>query len=390
MDEFVMHTYARNEVAFARGDGAVLYDADGNEWIDALGGLAVNALGHAHPKLVAAIADQAGKLIHTSNLYRQSIGEQVAERLARLSGMRAAFFACSGSEANETALKIARKYQREQGRPERTAFVALEQSFHGRTTGALSVTHNPKYREPFGPLIGPVTFVPPNDVDALRAAVDDTTAALILEPIQGEGGLTALSDDFLVAARTACDASGAVLIHDEVQCGSGRTGRFLASQFVDGAKPDLVTLAKPIAGGLAMSCVLAREPFDRVLVPGDHGSTFGGGPLASRAALVFLEELEGGLLDDVAERGAQLAAGLDALAREHDAVLERRGRGLIQGIRLRSGAAELVRECFARGLVAGTAGGDVVRFLPPYVITEQQVSTALDVLGAALKEHPNS
>jgi predicted acetylornithine/succinylornithine family transaminase len=383
MDEHLMHTYARSETAFVRGQGALLFDANGKSWIDTLGGLAVNALGHAHPRLVAAIAEQAGVLIHTSNLYRQPLGEQVALRLSRLSGMNAAFFANSGSEANETALKIARKYQQQQGRSERVAFIALEQSFHGRTTGAVAVTHNPKYREPFGPLIGPVHFVPPNDVDALRAAFDCAPAALILEPIQGEGGLRVLDEEFLLAARELCDASDTVLIHDEVQCGSGRTGRFLASQW-SAAQPDLVTLAKPLAGGLPMSVVLAGSKLEGVLVPGDHGSTFGGGPLASRAALVFLEELEEGLLDTVQARGAQLSQGLDQLADEHAIVVERRGRGLIQGLKLERGASALAVECFANGLVVGTAGSEVVRLLPPYVITEQQLSSALEILDAAL------
>lgn len=383
MNEHLMNTYARSETAFVRGQGALLYDADGNSWIDTLGGLAVNALGHAHPRLIAAIAEQAGALIHTSNLYRQPLGEQVALRLSRLSGMHAAFFANSGSEANETALKIARKYQQQQGRSDRVAFIALEQSFHGRTTGAVAVTHNPKYREPFGPLLGPVHFVPPNDVEALRKAFACDPCALILEPIQGEGGLKVLDETFLLAARELCDATDTLLIHDEVQCGSGRTGRFLASQW-SAARPDLVTLAKPIAGGLPMSVVLAGAKHANVLVPGDHGSTFGGGPLASRAALVFLEELEEGLLDTVQARGEQLAQGLEALVAQHSIALERRGRGLIQGLKLERGASDLVRECFARGLVAGTAGNEVVRLLPPYVITEQQLTTALEILGAAL------
>ncbi|MCA8980616.1 MAG: aspartate aminotransferase family protein [Planctomycetes bacterium] len=383
MDEHLMHTYARSETAFARGAGALLFDAEGKSWIDALGGIAVNALGHGHPRLVTAIADQAAALIHTSNLYRQPWGEQVALRLARLSGMNAAFFSNSGSEANETALKIARKYQQQQGRSDRAAFVALEQSFHGRTTGAVAVTHNPKYREPFGPLIGPVYFVPPNDVDALRKAFESEPCAMILEPIQGEGGLRVLDEAFLVAARELCDATDTVLIHDEVQCGSGRTGRFLASQW-SAAQPDLVTLAKPIAGGLPMSVVLAAEKLEGVLVPGDHGSTFGGGPLASRAALVFLEELEKGLLDTVQARGEQLRDGLEALAAKHPLVVERRGRGLIQGLKLERGASDVVRECFANGLVAATAGGEVIRLLPPYVITEQQLSSALEILDAVL------
>lgn len=378
-----MHTYARSETAFVRGQGALLFDADGNSWIDTLGGLAVNALGHAHPRLVQAIAEQAGALIHTSNLYRQPLGEQVALRLSRLSGMNAAFFANSGSEATETALKIARKYQQQQGHSERVAFIALEQSFHGRTTGAIAVTHNPKYREPFGPLIGPVHFVPPNDIDALRRAFECEPAAMILEPIQGEGGLRTLDEAFLIAARELCDATDTVLIHDEVQCGSGRTGRFLASQWSD-AQPDLVTLAKPVAGGLPMSVVLAGAKLEGVLVPGDHGSTFGGGPLASRAALVFLDELENGLLDSVQARGAQLEIGLEALAARHPIVIERRGRGLIQGLKLERGSSDLARECFANGLVVGTAGSEVVRLLPAYVITEQQLSSALEILDAAL------
>ncbi|MBL8863173.1 MAG: acetylornithine transaminase [Planctomycetes bacterium] len=384
IDEHVLKTYLRAPEVFVEGRGATLYDADGRTWIDFLSGIAVSALGHGHARLAAAIADQATRAIHVSNLFRHPYTEEVAARLARLTGLEAVFFANSGAEANEAALKLARKFQRTAGRPERSSFLALEGAFHGRTLGALSLTHNEKYRQPFGPLLE-CRWVPPGDAGRLEAAlVEERPAALFVEPIQGEAGVRDVPLDYLRAARELCTRTGTVLVHDEVQAGCGRTGTFLAGDAA-GVKPDVVTLAKPIAAGLPLgACVVARD-FAHVLQPGDHGSTFAGGPLACRAALVFLEELEEhGLQQAVVERGAELDRGLRAIAREFPLVTELRGRGLMRGVRLREGAEEVQQDLYRRGLILNRTGGDVLRLLPPYVITRDELASGLALLRAAL------
>lgn len=387
IDAHVFKTYKRQPEVFVRGEGARLWDADGKEYLDFLGGIAVSALGHNHPRLVAELTDQLGRLVHTSNLFRHPYTEQVAERVARLARMEAVFFTNSGTEANEAALKLARKHQRVLGHPERTGFVALEGSFHGRTMGALSVTHTAKYREPFEPLVPGVTFVPALDAAALeRALVAQRPAALILEPIQGESGVRDLDFAYLRAARELATQTGTVLIVDEVQSGSGRSGTFLVCEQA-GIAPDVVTLAKSIAAGLPMGMCLASKALADTLQPGDHGSTFAGGPLACRGALVFLRELEeGGLQRAVRERGAQLRAGLEALAREFQVVVELRGRGLIQGLRLARGADDLKAALYQRGLIVNVTGGDVIRLLPPYVIRAEEVDRGLSLLRDALKQ----
>ena len=384
MDEHVLPTYRRREEVFVSGHDCYLVDREGNEYLDLLSGIGVTALGHAHPKLVDALTDQLGRVTHVSNLLRHEHTEALAGELCALTAMGGVFFCNSGSEANEAALKLARKHQRLVGRPERTSFVAVRGSFHGRTAGALSVTASEAYRTPFGPLLD-VEFVEPEDVTGLAAALEREPAAMIVEPLQGESGLRRLSDSYLHHVREFTTATGTVLVHDEVQCGAGRTGEFLAGQH-SGIKPDVVTLAKPIGAGIPMGACLVREDWADTLVPGDHGSTFGGGPLASRAALVFLEEYAGGLRENVAERGAQLAEGLDALAAKHAGVAERRGLGLMQGLRVPGKAAKVVSALHARRVLAAGAGDDVVRFLPPYVITDRDVERGLEVLDAALTE----
>ncbi len=386
MDEHVLPTYLRADEVFVRGQGARLWDANGKCWIDFLGGIAVSALGHAHPRLVAELTDQLGKLIHTSNLFRHPYTEEVAARVARLSGMEAVFFTNSGTEAVEAALKIARKRQRKLGQPSRTGFVAFEGSFHGRSMGSLSVTHTAKYREPFEPLVPGVSFIAPGDETALeRVLATQSPAAVILEPIQGESGVRCLDPQFLRFVRRACSASGTLLIHDEVQCGSGRTGTFLYSEQID-VRPDIVTLAKPIAAGLPMGMTLVTRELADTLSPGDHGSTFAGGPLVCRGALVFLSELEEhGLLAHVRARGAELRSGLESLQREFPVITELRGTGLIQGLRLERGAEGLQKQLYQDGLITNRTGGDVLRLLPPYVITQGEIAQGLEILRGALR-----
>ena len=385
MDEHVLSTYRRTPEIFVAGEGAWLIDDRGQRYLDFLGGIAVSALGHAHPVLTRALGEQVGKVIHLSNLLRGEHTEVVAERLARLTEMDAVFFCNGGSEANEGAIKIARKAQRLRGAPERTSFVALHGSFHGRSIGALSLTSKPAYREPFGPLLE-VEFVEPEDSGALAAALAKMPAALFLEPIQGEGGIRPLSHAFLRRARELCDESSTLLVHDEVQCGAGRTGRFLAAQHA-GVRPDLVTLAKPIAAGIPLGAVLVSEALNEVLVPGDHGSTFGGGPLALCAARIFLEQLEeGGLLEAVRQRGIELEKGLDALVADFPIVQGRRGLGLMQGLMVPGRAPELVAALRGHGLLSCAAGADVLRLLPPFVLTSEDLQEALQRLRAGLSE----
>ncbi len=389
MDEHVLPTYARAEQVFVEGRGARLFDASGEEYIDLLGGIAVSALGHAHPRLIAALSDQLGRVLHTSNLYRHPYTEDVATALCELTCQEAVFFSNSGAEANECALKLARAWQQRRGEGARTGFIALRGSFHGRTLGTISVTSNPKYREPFEPLVPGVTFVEPDDIAALETALRERRpAALILEPIQGEGGIRALDHDYLRSARELCSATETVLIHDEVQSGSGRTGQFLAGAWA-GIAPDIVTLAKPLGCGIPIGATCVAPHLAGVFAPGDHGTTFGGGPLALRAALVFLEEwCRGELANNVRARGEQLAAGLDRMVEEHELVLERRGLGLIQGLRLapQLPAADLAAALHRRRVLSCAAGENVLRFLPPYVITEQDVDAGLARLRDALAE----
>jgi predicted acetylornithine/succinylornithine family transaminase len=389
MDEGLMKTYARANEVFVRGHGAVLEDSTGRQFLDWLAGIAVSALGHGHPELTAALRDQVGRVVHLSNLFRHPYTEQVATRLCALTGMAAAFFTNSGTEAVECALKLARKAMHVRGSPERTSFVALEGGFHGRTLGALSLTWSEKYRKPFEPLQR-VTWVPPEDHGALARALEtERPAALVLEPVQGEGGIRVLSPDYLRAARELCTATGTLLVHDEIQSGCGRTGRFLAAQHA-GVVPDVVTLAKPIAAGLPMGACLASAPLADTFQKGEHGSTFAGGPLVCRAALVFLDEVERGLLDAVTARGEQLRRGLEALQREFAIVREVRGLGLMAGLRLWHSAEAVQRALFTAGLIVNNTAGDVLRIVPPFVITAGQVDDGLARLRATLAAFPGS
>jgi acetylornithine/N-succinyldiaminopimelate aminotransferase len=380
----LMQTYARHEPQFVRGQGAFLFNADGAPWLDLLSGIGVNALGHAHPELVKALQAQAGQLLHTSNLYRTTSGEHLAERLCQLTGMAEVFFSNSGSEANECALKWARKTQQLAGQAQRTGFVALQGGFHGRTFGALSVTSNPAYRAPFGPALD-AEFVPPNDLAALEQALTTQPAACIMEPLQGEGGLRTLSTTYLRAAREACTRTGTLLIHDEVQCGVGRTGTFLAADFTQG-KPDAVTLAKPLGAGIPIGATLVSDSFAGTLVPGDHGSTFGGGPLAMCAAHVVLDAWGSGLQDQVRMLGTHLTERLDAIVEAHAGVHGRRGRGLMQGLVIPGRAQSIAAALFEAHVLVGTATPDVLRLLPPYILSPVDLDAGLATIDRILNE----
>jgi predicted acetylornithine/succinylornithine family transaminase len=384
-------TYARAPLRVARGSGCRLFDDSGREYLDMLGGIAVNALGHAHPAILAAVREAAGDewaVLHCSNLYHHPWQGPLAARLAALFGLPRVFFCNSGSEAVEAALKLARARARRLKGEEAAEVVALEGSFHGRTAFALSATGQPRYRTPFGRLVPGVTFVPPDDATSLDRAVGPRTAAVILEPVQGEGGVRPLPEDVLKTARAACDREGALLVADEVQCGLGRTGAWSACRQA-GTAPDLITLAKPLAAGLPLGALLGRDDLADDLGPGSHGSTFGGGPLPCRVALAFLATVESeGLLDAVAARGRRLLEGLRAIAaRRPGIVAEVRGRGLMIGVVLRRPAGPVVEALLHAGVVAGPAGESVLRLLPPYVISSSEIDHFLsaldDVLAAA-------
>jgi predicted acetylornithine/succinylornithine family transaminase len=359
---FILPTYARTPFHPREGKGAHLVDADGRIYWDLLGGIAVNALGHRHPRLVKALREASTALLHVSNLYYHPWQGILGERLVRASGLVRAFFCNSGTEANEAALKFARLATN--GRSE---VVALEESFHGRTVGSLSMTGHEAYRTPFAPLMPGVKFIAPNDIAALEAAVTDKVAAIFLEPVMGEGGIIPLTDEFLVAARRLADRKGAMLVFDEIQCGLGRTGYLFAFQ-KSGVVPDIMTLAKPLGGGLPLGAVLTGAAIEGVVKPGHHGTTFGGNPVACRLGLALLDEIEAShLLTRVQATGEWFGNELRALKSHMPAIVEVRGAGLMWGIELDRAAAPVARELLAKGFVVGTAREKVLRLLPPYI-----------------------
>lgn len=377
---FVLGTYGRTPFHPRSGKGARIKDANGREYWDLLGGIAVNALGHNHPRLMRVVKDQAASLLHVSNLYYHPAQGILAEKLVRASGLSRAFFCNSGTEANEAALKFARL-----ANPSRSGVVALQESFHGRTFGSLSITGHEAYRKPFEPLLPNVKFVEPNDVDALTAAVSSDTSAIVLEPILGEAGIIPLSDTFLGAARRLADRFGAVLIFDEVQCGLGRTGTLFAFQ-QSGVVPDIVTMAKPLGGGLPLGAVITSAMFDSLVQPGHHGTTFGGNPLACRLGIAVLDEIErSSLLLRVEMTGAWFGLQLEALALRVPAIRAVRGMGMMWGIELDSPAKATAAALLEKGFVVGTARENVLRLLPPYIVPRKALSEFLAALESVLQ-----
>ena len=379
----VLQTYKRQPVAFVRGVGSRLYDVDGREYLDFVSGIGVTALGHAHPGLTAAIADQAATLLHTSNLYYHPYQAEAAARLTQLSGLSRTFFCNSGTEAVEACLKFARRYWYTQGASQRTGFVAVEGAFSGRTMGALSVTHSESYRLPFGPLIEPVTFVDPLNPDALAAAVTDRTAAIIAEPILGEGGVRPLSPQFAAAINEACARTGALYIADEVQTGLGRTGYPFYAQAL-GLRPDLMSVGKALGGGVPIGAALVSERVAQAVSAGDHGSTYGGNLLGTRAAVFVLDQLMGGLIDHVKAVGVHFERRLGALVLRHPSIVEARGVGLMRALQLRMDAAPVVDAARDRGLLVNRTDETVVRLLPALTIEAADIDRAVDVLDGVL------
>ena len=369
-----------------RGEGCYLWDVEGRRYLDAISGIAVSALGHGHPGLQAAIAEQAGRLIHTSNLFLNEPAVRLAERIAGACFADRIFFCNSGAEANEAAIKLARRFHHARGDTRRNRILSFRGGFHGRTYGALAATAQPKYHEGFGPMPEGFDAVDYGDLAALEAAVDDRTAAVLIEPIQGEGGVNVPPPGFLTACRELTRGRGALLVVDEVQTGFGRTGRLFAHQH-EGVDPDILCMAKGIAAGLPLGAIGATETVAAALVPGTHNTTYSGNPVACRAAHVVLDALwSPGFLAAVEARGAQLSAGLARL----DIFSEIRGRGLLIGAELRPDAgltaAELVTACRARGALVHVAGPSVLRLAPPLVLEEAEADALLGIIGAAVTE----
>jgi acetylornithine/N-succinyldiaminopimelate aminotransferase len=381
----LMNTYKRSDMIFTHGRGCYVFDQNGKKYLDFLGGIAVNALGYSFPDLVKTIRREAGRAVHVSNLFHNPFQGPLAAKLAKWSRMDRVFFTNSGSEAVEGALKLARiaAKQKSSGAG-KTRFLAIEQSFHGRTFGALSITHPLKYRQPFEPLVPGVDFVRLNDVADLEAKFTDEVCAIIIEPIQGEGGIFPVSDTFWKRARELATQHGAALIADEIQCGLGRTGRAFAYQRLTGL-PDIVVVAKPLAGGLPLGAFLAREEFAAAFSPGAHGSTFGGGPLTCATGLTFLDVVERKhLLANVRARGAELRAGLRKLAAKFDFIREVRGEGLMLGMDLDVEGAPYVAEALKQGLLINCTHEHILRLLPPYILSAQQVKEGLTKMESVL------
>lgn len=391
-ENLLLHTYDRSPVLYTSGEGVHLIDENGERYLDLLSGIGVNALGYGHPAIVETIARQSRALIHISNLYFHEYQAGLAARLTKHSGLDRAFFANTGTEAWEGALKLARAHAgllRGEGRQIGTTFLALENSFHGRTYGSVSTTHKSKYREPFAPGVPGVEFVRFNDVGDLRGHFSSDVCAILVEAIQGEGGIRPLSQEFLAEARALADSTGALLIVDEIQSGLGRTGKWFAYQHY-GIRPDIITLAKPLAGGLPLGAILCTGEVARAIHPGMHGTTFGGGPLACSVAIAVIDAIEKeDLLAHAIEVGDYFQSQLRALAAKYDAIVDVRGKGLMVAAELDSAnlGKLIVAEMLKRRILINCTSDTVLRFLPPYILKREHVDTAIKALGEILAGH---
>src|SRR5579875_2306554 len=383
--EHLLPVYARYPVVMERGEGVYLWDTSGNRYLDLMAGLGVNALGHAHPRLLAVMAEQAARLVHLSPQYSNRYPGELAERLCDLAGMRGAFFSTGGTEAVEGALKLAHTHARRNFGPNKREIVALKQSYHGRSYGALSVTGQEKYRVDFGPGIPHVTFVERNQMAPLRAAVGPQTAAILLEPVLGEGGVHVLTAEYLREARRLADLHGALLIFDEIQCGLGRTGDWFAFQ-ESGVKPSMLILGKPLGGGLPLSALLVDDDLFHSFGVAKHGSTLGGSPFLCRLGLEFLSVVEeDGLLEQVRSTGEYFLQGLQEVVRGSSRCVEARGRGLLLGLELREPARPIAEEALERGYLLNLVQGDVLRFLPAFLLERSHVDEVCGLLQELLE-----
>ncbi len=380
-----MHTYGRQPLVLVKGQGCRVWDDTGKEYLDFVAGLAVCNLGHAHPDIARAAAEQLERLVHVSNLYYTTPMTELAEELVRLSFADRVFFANSGAEVNEGAIKLCRRYSREKFGPGRHVIISTYNSFHGRTFGALSATGQEKFHQGFDPLLPGFVFVPFNDLDATAAAVDGTVCAVLIEPIQGEGGVCLPSPDYLKGLRRLCDEKKLLLVMDEIQTGLGRTGKLFAHEHF-GVAPDIMTLAKGLANGLPMGALLATEEVAQAFVPGTHASTFGGGPVIAAAALTVLRLLtQPKFMEAVNARGKYLRRGLEKLAAQFPVIQEVRGLGLMWGLELAQEGVAMVAACRDRGLLINCTQGNIIRFLPPLLLQRRDLDEALTIFGEAFQ-----
>jgi acetylornithine/N-succinyldiaminopimelate aminotransferase len=389
--KLLLPTYERNPILFVHGEGMYLVDENGERYLDLLSGIGVNALGYGHPAVNEAIAKQSRKLVHISNLYFHEGQAELALRLTERTGLDRAFFCNSGTEAWEAAMKLARAYsalRRSEGHTIGTRFLALENSFHGRTMGSVSTTHKDKYREPFQPLVPGVDFVRFNDVDHLRASFSNEVCGVLIEPVQGEGGIRPVSQEFLAAARELTNSTGALLIADEIQSGLGRTGKWFAYQQF-GIQPDVTTVAKPLAGGLPLGAMLCTEEASRGIHAGLHGTTFGGGPLACAVAIALIDTIEQeGLLARINETGVYFKQKLHRLAAKHESVVDVRGMGLMLAMEMNSAdfAKQIVAKMLERRILINRTSETVLRFLPPFIMGREHVDLAISALNEIIGE----
>src|ERR1700733_13039119 len=389
--KLLLPTYERNPILFVDGEGMYLIDENGERYLDLLSGIGVNALGYGHPAIIRAIEQQSRKLVHISNLYFHQGQAELALRLTEKTGLDRAFFCNSGTEAWEAAMKLARAHsalKRSEGQVMGTRFLAIDNSFHGRTMGALSTTHKEKYREPFEPLVPGVDFVRFNDVDHLRASFSSEVCAILVEAVQGEGGIRPVSQEFIAAARELTKSTGALLVVDEIQAGFGRTGKWCAYQHF-GVQPDVTTLAKPLAGGLPLGAMLCTEEASHAIHPGLHGTTFGGGPLSCAVAVAVIDAIEQeGLLKNIQETGAYFKGQLHNLAAKHESVVDVRGMGLMLAMDMNSAdlAKKIVAKMLERRILINRTSETVLRFLPPYIMGKEHVDLAVSALNEILTE----
>jgi acetylornithine/N-succinyldiaminopimelate aminotransferase len=381
---YLLQNYARYPLILTRGDGPYMWDIDGKRYLDFIAGIGVNALGQNHPRIVRVIQDQAARLIHTSNLFYNQYQGPLAKRIAEMSGLQRTFFTNSGTESTEGALKMIKAHGHDIS-PEKYEIIALENSFHGRTLGALSITGQPKYLKDFAPLLPGARFVPPNDIAALEAAVNERTAGIFIEWIQGEGGVVPIDPAFSRRARELADRYDALLCFDEIQCGVGRSGAYFGYQLIDPpVMPDIITAAKPVACGIPLGFIAANERAARSIRPGMHGSTFGGNALAARVSLEFFDIL-GELLPQIRRVGEYFRAELRRIARDFDFVTEVRGYGLMVGVQLAIPGKEIVTRAMQEGLLMNCTHDTVLRFLPPYIIAEAEVDEAVAILDRVFR-----
>jgi predicted acetylornithine/succinylornithine family transaminase len=384
-EKYVAHTYARYPIVLVRGKGTRVWDVEGREYLDFVSGLAVCNLGHCHPKVVRAIQHQAEKLIHVSNFYYTEPQIQLASLLCQHSFAKKVFFCNSGAEANEGAIKLARKYAKEKGKGDRYEIITMERSFHGRTLATLTATAQEKFHKGYSPLMPGFKYVPFDDAEAVRKAIDSKTCAIMVEPVQGEGGVNCPSEGYLKALREICDEKGILLIFDEVQVGMGRTGKLFAYEH-EGVEPDLLTLAKSLAGGVPIGALLIKNEIAESFGPGDHASTFGGNPLATAAGVAALTAiLEEGMLENCQKVGEYFLSRLEEVKKKTPFVQEVRGKGLILGMELKMEGSSIVKEMMKKGFLINCTMGNVLRFLPPLIVTKQEVDQMLEALEEVFK-----